>query len=102
MAWHRVAKVTDLKDGEAQTAQLEGHSVAVFRLKGKFYAMDNRCPHRGGPLADGHLEGDLVTCPWHAWQFDVTSGKCENAPEFGQTCYATKVEKDELWVEVKG
>jgi nitrite reductase/ring-hydroxylating ferredoxin subunit len=51
------------------------YEVAVFHLEDGFYAIENCCPHQGGPLADGHLDGPMVTCPWHAWCFDVRSGK---------------------------
>jgi nitrite reductase/ring-hydroxylating ferredoxin subunit len=56
--------------------QLNGKEVAIFLVDGSYYALDNACPHAGGPLADGFLEGSVVTCPWHMWQFDVRNGAC--------------------------
>jgi nitrite reductase/ring-hydroxylating ferredoxin subunit len=50
--------------------------VAVFNVGGEFYAIDNSCPHRGGPLGEGELEDCIVTCPWHEFRFDVRTGKC--------------------------
>lgn len=51
------------------------YEVAVFNVGGELHAIENSCPHQGGPLADGWLEGSVVTCPWHGWCFDVRSGK---------------------------
>ena len=98
--WHKVAKVSDVPEDTGQAVDLSGKSIALFNSKGKFYAMDNHCPHRGGPLADGYLEGKTVTCPWHAWQFDITNGACDTMEGAKQTCYATKIENDEVWVEL--
>ena len=98
--WHKVAKVSDIAAGCAQTLEISGKMIALFNLDGKFYAVDNRCLHRGGPLAQGHLEGNVVTCPWHAWQFDIPSGKCHTMPDTKQNVYPVKIEKDEVYVEV--
>ena len=49
-----------------------GRVIALFNVDGTFYALDGVCPHQGGPLGQGTLEGCIVTCPWHGWQFDVT------------------------------
>jgi nitrite reductase/ring-hydroxylating ferredoxin subunit len=51
------------------------YEVALFNVGGAFYAIENSCPHQGGPLADGCFEGKNVVCPWHAWCFDVTTGQ---------------------------
>ena len=100
MAWHKVAKTTDMKDGGAQIIDISGQSIALFNLKGKFYATDNHCLHRGGPLADGHIEGSIVTCPWHAWQFDVKSGECLTMKGSKLKCYPTKIENSEIHIEI--
>ena len=97
--WHRAAKISDIAEGASQSLDINGQSIALFRLKGKFYALDNHCLHRGGPLGDGHLDGTVVTCPWHAWQFDIKSGECQTMQGAKQKCYATKIEKGEVWVE---
>ena len=100
MNWHRVAKVSDLKLGEAQLAVIEGRSVALFRTASGFHAIDGVCPHRGGPLVEGAVEDDNVVCPWHAWTFDLVTGACESTPSFRQTVYPVKVENGEIFVEV--
>jgi nitrite reductase (NADH) small subunit len=69
-----VARVADVAPGSAATVVIDGREIAVFNVDGTFYALDNTCPHQGGPLADGWLEGATVTCPWHAWCFRLADG----------------------------
>lgn len=67
-------------EGEGRVLFLEnGQEVAIFCVEGQWYAIDNSCPHEGGPLGEGELEGDIVTCPWHGWQFNVKTGQGNNA-----------------------
>jgi NAD(P)H-dependent nitrite reductase small subunit len=60
--------------GSSTTVVVGDREIALFNVDGRFYALDNLCPHSGGPLADGWLEGTTVTCPWHAWCFRLTDG----------------------------
>jgi nitrite reductase/ring-hydroxylating ferredoxin subunit len=69
-----VASVTDIPPGEARAYIVGDREVAVFNVEGGFHAVENACPHQGGPLAEGFIEGAMVTCPWHAWCFDVRTG----------------------------
>ncbi len=69
-----VAKVDQIKDGEGLVVQVENDEVALFSIKGRIYACTNTCPHRGGPIGEGSLDGNVVTCPWHGWEFDITTG----------------------------
>ncbi len=74
--------------------------VALYNVDGTFYALDGVCPHAGGPLGEGTLRGNIVTCPWHGWQFNVTNGQnCLNA-RLPHTCYKVKVEGDGVYVEL--
>ncbi len=73
--WIQLARVNELPVGASKECVAEGRVVALFNVQGKFYALDGVCPHQGGPLGRGLLEGSVVTCPWHGWQFDVTSGR---------------------------
>ena len=98
--WHKAGKVSDVQEGKSQVLEIAGQGIAIFNVRGKFYAIQNTCPHRGGPLSEGHLEGNVVTCPWHAWQFDVTDGGCQTMPGTKQKTYPTKIEKDEVYIEV--
>lgn len=69
-----VANVGDIKEGESKSVEVNGREIALFNINGRFYAIDNTCAHRGGPLAEGICDGNVVTCPWHGWQYDVTTG----------------------------
>jgi nitrite reductase/ring-hydroxylating ferredoxin subunit len=70
-----VARTADIPPGEAKAFVVGDREVAIFNIDGAFHAIENTCPHQGGPLAEGSLEGQVVTCPWHAWCFDVTTGE---------------------------
>jgi NAD(P)H-dependent nitrite reductase small subunit len=69
-----VARVADVAPGTAKAVVVGEREVALFNVDGTFYALDNTCPHQGGPLAGGWIEGTRVTCPWHAWTFELRTG----------------------------
>jgi len=71
----RIASVHDVPPGTGRAFALPRYDVALFNVDGEFYALENSCPHQGGPIADGWLESATITCPWHGWCFDVRSGK---------------------------
>ena len=73
--WTPVAKTTEIPPGTGKEVVVAGQIVAVFNIDGVFHAMDGVCPHAGGPVGTGRVEGCIVTCPWHGWQFDVTTGQ---------------------------
>ena len=100
MAFVRAAKVGDLPPGTIREVQVEGKSVALANVDGQFHAIDGICIHRGGPLGDGPLEGSVVTCPWHGWQYDVTSGKVVQNPAVGVDCYPAEVRGQDIFVDV--
>jgi nitrite reductase (NADH) small subunit len=70
----RVATVAEIPVGQAKAFVVDDREIAIFNVDGTFHAIENSCPHQGGPLAEGWIEGKIVTCPWHAWCFDVTNG----------------------------
>jgi NAD(P)H-dependent nitrite reductase small subunit len=76
-----------------------GKDVAVFNAGGTFYALDNTCPHRGGPLAEGEIEGCTVTCPWHAWTFDLKTGE-SMTDDLKVACYDVRIEGESVLVGV--
>jgi nitrite reductase (NADH) small subunit len=90
----------DVGEGQGRVVEGGGRVVAVFRVGGRYYAIDNTCPHRGGPLGEGDLEGAVVSCPWHAWRWDVTTGANVNNPAVRVACYPVTVENDEIVVRV--
>ena len=75
-----VAPVDEVPPGEGRVFEVKGRTLAVFNVDGRFYATDNDCPHRGGPLGEGDLDGTVVRCPWHAWRWDVTPGPTSTTP----------------------
>lgn len=75
MSFVRIAAAAEIPPGSGRAYPLGRYEIAVFNVAGEFYALENSCPHQGGPIADGWLEGPEVTCPWHGWCFDVRSGK---------------------------
>ena len=96
----KVAAVAELGDGQARVVEANGKSVAVFNVAGRYYAVDNLCPHRGGPLGEGDVEGTIVVCPWHGWRWDVTTGSNANNPAVKVGCYPVTVEQGTIFVGV--
>ena len=92
----RVTGAADVVPGSGVVAEVKGQSIAVFNVDGTYYAMDNTCVHRGGPLGEGELEGDTVTCPWHGWQYNVKSGKSINNPSACVKSYQVTVEGSDV------
>ncbi len=98
--WTKVARVDEIAEGAGKVVEANGQQIALFKLEGAFYAIDNICHHRGGPLGEGCLEGSTVTCPWHAWNYDVKTGICESTPDVKQKKFNVRVENDDILVEV--
>jgi nitrite reductase (NADH) small subunit len=100
MPYARAAKTTEVPAGTIHEIQVGGKAVALANVAGKFYAINNTCLHRGGPLGQGTLQGQIVTCPWHGWEYDVTTGKVVPNPNMTIACYPTEVRGDEVFVEI--
>ena len=98
--WINAGKTSDIDEGKSQVLNVNGKEIALFKIEGKLFAIENICPHRGGPLAEGFLEGSEVTCPWHAWTFDVKTGMCHTVPDTKQPTFKVKIENNEVFVEV--
>ena len=76
----KVAEIKDVKPGTGKVVQAEGHRIALFNVAGTFHAIDNTCSHRSGPIGEGELEGEVVTCPWHGAKFNVKTGEVVAPP----------------------
>jgi nitrite reductase (NADH) small subunit len=97
----KVAQTSDLSPGSGKVVQADGRNIALFNVEGTFYAIDNTCTHRGGPLGEGELSGDTVECPWHGAHFNVTTGGVTRPPApAGVRSFPVKVEGDDVLVEV--
>ncbi len=100
MPFVKAMRLAEISPGQIREVQVEGKAVAVANLEGKIYAMNGACPHLGGPLGEGSLAGRIVTCPWHGWQFDVTSGKDVHNPTGGVACYPAEVRGEDVFVDL--
>jgi len=79
--WVRITRAEDIPLREGRSVRIAGHEIAIFNLGDRFLAVENKCPHRGGPLADGIVCGRTVVCPLHAWKVDLETGRVENRAE---------------------
>jgi nitrite reductase (NADH) small subunit/3-phenylpropionate/trans-cinnamate dioxygenase ferredoxin subunit len=100
--YQTVARVGDIPEGQGRPFAVDGTMVAVFHVGGEYTAINDICPHMGASLADGHVEGRGVMCPWHAWRFDVKDGTWLDNPrsQIKTDCYSVRVQGDEIQVLV--
>jgi nitrite reductase/ring-hydroxylating ferredoxin subunit len=97
----KVAQTTDLSPGTGKVVQADGRDLALFNVDGAYFAIDNTCTHRGGPLGEGKLTGDTVECPWHGAQFNVKTGAVTRPPApTGVRSFPVKVQGNDVLVEV--
>ena len=89
-----------LPPGRAAEVTVAGQAIALFNVSGAFYALSGRCPHRGGPLGEGFLDGSQVSCPWHNYTFDVTTGTNVVSPDLTVPRYEVKVENGQVYVRL--
>ena len=99
MAFLRAARKDEIPAGTVREFQVNGSTLAISNVDGNFYAIHNTCLHRGGPLGEGDLKGRGVTCPWHGWQYDVTTGKSATNPAVAVACFPVEVRGEDIWVD---
>ncbi|TKS61804.1 MAG: non-heme iron oxygenase ferredoxin subunit [Nitrospira sp.] len=92
----RVIEVGDIPPGSGHVTEVNGHCIAIFNVDGAFFALDNTCAHRGGPLGEGELDGEVVTCPWHSWEYNVRTGISLTTPSASVKTYEVKVDDDDV------
>ena len=97
----KAIEASSLAPGQGTELIVGGNAVALFNVNGTFYAMSNTCLHRGGPLGQGFLDGQTVTCPWHSWQYDVATGENVVNREMKVASYPVKVEDGQVLVKVE-
>ena len=95
-----VARTEDIPPGTGKTIEVNGVWIALFNVNGAFFAVDNTCPHAGGPIGEGKLSGEIVTCPWHGLEFNITTGQCLAFPRRKLRSYPVKVEDGQIKVLV--
>jgi len=98
--WVRVANTEEVAPGNTMKVDVNGMELSLFNVDGKFYCTSNICPHQGGPLNEGMLEGTNVVCPWHAWVFDVSTGVSPVNPRAKIPCFQVKVEGKDVLVGI--
>lgn len=100
--WVKVAALQDIPQLGARVVRSKDLEIGVFRLADdRIFAVNNRCPHKGGPLSEGIVYGDKIACPMHSWKISLVDGVAD-APDVGQTaCYNTKTEAGVVYLELK-
>jgi nitrite reductase (NADH) small subunit/3-phenylpropionate/trans-cinnamate dioxygenase ferredoxin subunit len=95
-----IAKIADLPPGTCTSFETGEYGIALCNVDGRIYALDNTCPHAGGPLGEGTLDGEHIACPWHGWKFHVSTGVCQKnpSPSWNVACYEVRVVNDIIQV----
>lgn len=100
-SFHAVTSVKEMPVGTSKLVEVQGKIIAIFHTSSGWFAIDDRCTHRGGPLSEGKIEGGLVICPWHQARFDLVSGQCQSNPTFKPvTTYRVLVSDDTVQLEI--
>jgi nitrite reductase (NADH) small subunit len=100
--WQLLCNTSECPPGAARELVAGERIVALFNVGGRYFALDGICPHQGGPLGKGELNGCIVTCPWHGWQFDVTTGQHQASASLRHGTFSTKVEDEQVWADIPG
>jgi NAD(P)H-dependent nitrite reductase small subunit len=95
-----VARVNDLPVGRVKSVRIGDETIALYHTAKGFFASESRCPHRGGPLAEGDVIGDEIVCPWHLWGFNLETGLCPGNADICITMHEVKIEDDRLLVRL--
>lgn len=96
----KVAEKTEFVEGLGKVVKIDGRTIALFRVKDDYYAVANNCLHRGGPLGEGSLAGEVITCPWHGWKFDVRTGSFTVIPTLKVATFKVIEQDGSLMVEI--
>ena len=97
LTWHKVAEPDDLPEGRVRTVTVDRRSLALTRHHGIWGALDNRCPHQGGPLGEGTIEGEVLRCPWHGYDYDPTTGQPPPGFTDAPACFAVEEREDGVY-----
>jgi nitrite reductase (NADH) small subunit len=100
MAFQKLASLNEVPPGTVLEIVEGGDLYALCNIEGEVRAMSGVCPHNGGPLGQGALDGSLVTCPWHAWQFDSATGACTFDDELRVPVFTVRLEGSEILVDL--
>lgn len=95
----RVCRVEDVPVGEGRAVEVDGRRIAIFQTRHGWYALDQRCPHKGGPLTDGILADGCVICPLHDRRFDLQTGRCQTDPPMRVAAYRVELHDGDVWLD---
>ena len=97
----KVADTDEIKEGSMKGFTVKGNKLLIANVKGKYFSICSKCTHKGGPLADGKIEENIITCPWHNGKFDVTNGKIVSGPpKENEKKYEIKVQGRDILVKI--
>ena len=96
-----VARLAQLVEGEGLMVTVGGEDIALFRLGAEVFAVENTCPHQGASLAEGWIEGETVSCPWHAWCFELRTGRMTLGDYASIATYAVEIEGDAVFLSAE-
>ncbi len=96
----RIAHRDDLAPGQGKVIKTPTHELALFRIDDTYHVIDDWCPHQGGSLGEGTLDGHVVLGPWHGWAFDVRTGQMPGHPKIHVRSYPVVIEGDDILVEL--
>lgn len=96
----RVGWVSDFERGRGRMVVVNGRHVALFRLGDHFHAIDNLCLHKAGPLCEGEIANEIVTCPWHGWSYEIRTGTLVQDPRVGVSRHDVRIDGDEVSVRL--
>ncbi|GEM_PF-2504180 len=100
LQWVKIPLTSPLGEREVRKVCIEGQVVALALLEGRYGALENACPHKGGALGDGYLDAhNCLHCPWHDWAFDVLTGKGADGAD--ARAYRVQLRGDDLWIEIE-
>ena len=100
MEFIAVANASDIPVGRMRAFTIGDRKIALYHTERGFFASDNVCPHRGGPLADGDLIGEEIICPWHLWGFEVDTGYCTGNPRIRIAIHEVRIEGGRVLVQL--
>src|SRR5688500_2462243 len=95
-----VTQVDQIPPGRCRTVDIEGIHLALCNVNGTFLAVDNTCPHAGGPLGEGTMDEDVLECPWHGWRFNVRTGERPENPEIRVACVEVRVQGENVQIKM--
>ena len=102
MKYVKIMPEEDLPIGKSAIISAGEAEIALFNYKGKYYAIANKCPHRGSPLGEGRIEEGIVICPGHEWRFKLESGANMQNPELFIPTYPVKTKNDNIYIGLEG